>query len=219
MDNLSNMYYYITSEALLLPLTKSSLKVIWVGDDAYFAAIDYKNKNGSFETADEQVILFDRFDELNEQQFKKTTILNESYPLWDDDYNLQALVDVTKDLLAKEKDRKGSKFVIIGNPSELLVQAFVKSICMLENSGMENKTFDFEHYFQKTSFILLNDMQVFKDFDYEILITQKLIEQNFPRKHEIIESKSFDWMNYLKNEDTSVTTSNKKIYKSRKTKL
>ena len=203
MDNLSNMYYYITSEALLsLPLTKSSLKVIWVGDDAYFAAIDYKNKNGSFETADEQVILFDRFDELNEQQFKKTTILNESYPLWVDDYNLQSLV--------------GFKFVIIGNPSELLVQAFVKSICMLENSGMENKTFDFEHYFQKTSFILLNDMQVFKDFDYEILTTQKLIEQNFPRKHEVIESKSFDWMNYLKNEDTSVTLGNKKIYKSRK---
>ena len=81
MNNLSNMYYYITNKALLSPLTKSSLNVIWVGEDAYFAAIDYKNKNGSFESAYEQVIIYDRFDKFNELKFKKTTILNEIYPL------------------------------------------------------------------------------------------------------------------------------------------
>jgi hypothetical protein len=216
MENLSNMYYYITSDSFLSTHSKTSLKVIWVGEDAYFAAVDYKSKNGSFEFASEHVILYDRFDEFNEHLFKKNTILNESYPLWNDDYNLEALVKTTNNFLSKELEMKGSKFVIIGNPSELLVQSFVKSICIIENFNLENTPFDFEYYFQKTSFILLNEMQVFKDFDFEIMTTQKLIEQNSPRTHEVIESKNFDWMNYLKNEDTSVTLNNKKIYKSRK---
>lgn len=216
MNNLSKMYYYVNNEDFLEPPTKSHLKVIWVGEDAYFDAINYKNKNGSFESPNEHIILYNRIDELNEQLFKKTTILNETYPLWVDDYNLETLVDITKTLLSNANDRKESRFVVIGNPAELLVQAFIKSICILENSSVEDTKFDFHHYFHKTSFILLNDVEVFKDFSLEINTSQKLIEQNFPRTHEVIESKDFDWMNYLKNEDTFVPLINKKTYKSRK---
>jgi hypothetical protein len=198
-------YYFINHEFFdyILEYTR----IYWVGDQA--ASIYLNRDKNKSELYRHSVCVFDKPNGMdgiidNENVF---TILNEAYPLWNDDYNNKGLQNAFKSL-EEQLIHKGERFnIIIGNPAELLVQNFLKFYT--KRVSETNKKPPEEHSDYDLSAIFLKNQLNFKDINKEINDLKRKMEKHLSFIIEI-DPIDFDWQKFVeKNKEITQMSPNK----------
>jgi hypothetical protein len=192
-------YYFLTNNYIPKDTT-SKTKIIWIGEHAINTAFSISTYLENYSSIDHHFILFNRLDNLSNYPFilSKCTILTEEYPLWDDDYSLEKLKEFLSIWLMEESSPIDTNKTVIGNPCELLVQAFIGAYFSgISTLGYQDQAFlEYQSKPKQASLMILQSEVSFKDIKIEVDDLNRLIKDQFKFNIDL-QGDTFDWVNYF----------------------
>ena len=178
-------YYFIHNLSDFEKIVADTSQVLWIGDHAFeiYHSIKDKGLSKFDQNLSHQLITYDS--EKNRPRVSELTVLNETFPLWEEHYTLPDLIHA---FIALEEDHlktSNQELILIGNPGELIAQGFMNFL--LANKNRNTK---------QIQVVLLKDEAMSIAFHQEIIELEQLLIKHKVQTIEVAHA-DFDWNAYF----------------------
>lgn len=178
-------YYFIHNLSDFEKIVADTSQVLWIGDHAFeiYHSIKDKGLSKFDQNLSHQLITYDS--ENRKSRVPELTVLNETFPLWEEHYTLPDLINAFVALEEDHLKTSNHELILIGNPGELIAQGLMNFL--LADKSRNTK---------QIQVVLLKDQAMSKAFHQEITELEQLLMKHKVHTIEVTHV-DFDWSAYF----------------------